>query len=198
MAATYHQLGVVSGLRGDLSGAESWYRKALEIDQSLGNRPGMALIYGQLGLPEAREDSEGALDWTVRCVALFPRIPAPINRPGTAPPRQAYGEVGHGSPARILAALHGRAVARDGEVVGRGAGEGLIALESGAFAIAAALGVVAWLGYQVAQGLRTGYIRTAGFRFSRTERPGEFWSILAVHVFVILLLVVVIALEATS
>jgi hypothetical protein len=57
-----------------------------------------------------------------------------------------------------------------------------------------ALATVAWLGYQAVRGLRTGSIRAAGFRFSRSERPGEFWALFGVHVFVILVLLAVIAI----
>ena len=63
------------------------------------------------------------------------------------------------------------------------------------FAIAVALGVAVWLGLQVVHGLRTGFFHAASFRFSRAERPREFWLILAVQVLVILVLLAVIALE---
>lgn len=84
LATACHQLGAVSQARGDLSGAESWYRKSLEINESLGNRPGMALTYSGLGgIAGARGDAIGALDWTVRGVALFPEFPHPST--GTGP-----------------------------------------------------------------------------------------------------------------
>ncbi|HEX5716908.1 MAG TPA: CHAT domain-containing protein [Thermoanaerobaculia bacterium] len=83
LAAAYHQLGVVSQDRGDLSGAETWYRKSLEITESLENRPGMAMTYAQLALlAKARKSSAEALDWTVRCVALFSDFPHPSTGPG--------------------------------------------------------------------------------------------------------------------
>ena len=66
------------------------------------------------------------------------------------------------------------------------------------FAIAVALLAVAWLGFQVMRGLRTGFSHAAGFRFSRAERPKEFWLILAVQILVILVLLAVIALELGS
>jgi hypothetical protein len=45
----------------------------------------MALTYAQLGLlAERRGDAAGALDWAVRCVALFEAFPHPST--GTGPP----------------------------------------------------------------------------------------------------------------
>jgi tetratricopeptide (TPR) repeat protein len=83
MATTYHELGRVAQNSGDLPTAEVWFRKSLEIKEALGSRPEMALTYGQLGLlAEAREDKAGALDWTVRCVALFAEFPHPATGPG--------------------------------------------------------------------------------------------------------------------
>ncbi|TPW00459.1 MAG: hypothetical protein USCAAHI_00086 [Beijerinckiaceae bacterium] len=37
-------------LRRDLDAAEGWYRKSLEINEALGNRPGLASSYHQLGM----------------------------------------------------------------------------------------------------------------------------------------------------
>ena len=49
----------------------------------MGDRPGMALSYGQLGLlAEWNQDPAAALDWTVRCVALFEQFPHPATGPG--------------------------------------------------------------------------------------------------------------------
>jgi hypothetical protein len=43
----------------------------------------MALSYGQLGLlSEARDDHAAALDWMVRCIALFDEFPHPATGPG--------------------------------------------------------------------------------------------------------------------
>jgi len=73
----------VAQYRGDLAAAEDWFRKSLEIKEALGNRPGMALTYGALGLlAEARKDLLTALDWTVRCVALFSEFPHPATGAG--------------------------------------------------------------------------------------------------------------------
>ncbi len=42
LAATYGLLGRVAQTRGDLGAAEDWYKKSLEINEPLGDRPGMA------------------------------------------------------------------------------------------------------------------------------------------------------------
>ena len=85
LATAYHQLGMVAQDRGALDEAEVWYRKSLAINEQLGDRPGMAPSYGQLGLlHEARDDLPAALDWTVRCVALFADFPHPATGPGPA------------------------------------------------------------------------------------------------------------------
>jgi hypothetical protein len=71
--------------RGDLDSAENWYRKSLEINEALGNRRGLATSYGRLGLlSEQRGDMNTALDWIVRCVALFDEFPHPSAGPGPA------------------------------------------------------------------------------------------------------------------
>ncbi len=55
----------------------------MEIRDSLGDRPGMASSYGQLGLlAERRSDEPAGLDWMIRCVALFlPQFPHPSTGP---------------------------------------------------------------------------------------------------------------------
>ena len=65
-------------------------------------------------------------------------------------------------------------------------------------AVVVALGVAAWLGYQIIQGLRTGEARAAGFRFSRGDRPGELWLVLAVQAVVLLVLLAAVALEVVG
>ena len=78
MASTYHQLGMLARDRGYLDGAENWYRQSLQIKEALGDRPGTAATYAVLGmLSESRGDRETALDWNVRCVALFSEVPHP-------------------------------------------------------------------------------------------------------------------------
>lgn len=59
------------------------YRNSLEISESLGNRPGLAMTYAQLGVLTATQgDNVRALDWTARCVALFPEFPHPATGSG--------------------------------------------------------------------------------------------------------------------
>jgi hypothetical protein len=63
--------------------AEAWYRKSLKISEALGNRPIIALTYCALGpLAETRKDHVAALDWTVRCIALFAEFPHPATGSG--------------------------------------------------------------------------------------------------------------------
>ena len=83
MASNYHQLGTTAQDRGRLDEAEDWYRKSLAINEELGDLPGMALTYAQLGLlAEARQQPRQALEWTVRCVTLFSQFPHPATGPG--------------------------------------------------------------------------------------------------------------------
>ena len=70
--------------RGRLDEAEDWYRKSLAIEEELGNRPGMAITYAQLGLlAEAQAQAPLALAWNIRCVTLFDEFPSPLT--GTGP-----------------------------------------------------------------------------------------------------------------
>ncbi len=69
--------------RPGLDEADDWYRQALTIEENLGERPRMAKTCGQLGLlAEDRHQPGQALDWTVRCVALFEQFPHPATGPG--------------------------------------------------------------------------------------------------------------------
>lgn len=52
LAVTYHELGMVEQGRGDMNAAEDWYRKSLEVAETLGNRRGMAASYHHLGMVE--------------------------------------------------------------------------------------------------------------------------------------------------
>jgi tetratricopeptide (TPR) repeat protein len=49
IATASHQLGIVAQVRGRLEDAQDWYRKSLAIREALGDRPGMASSYHQLG-----------------------------------------------------------------------------------------------------------------------------------------------------
>jgi hypothetical protein len=56
--------------------------KSLEIKERLGNKPDMATTYGQLGLlAETRGEDPVALEWMVRCVALFNEFSHPTTGP---------------------------------------------------------------------------------------------------------------------
>ena len=64
MAGAYHQLGNTAYLRGRLDKADDWYRKALTIDEELGDRPHMASTYHQLGMTaQDRGRLDEAGDW---------------------------------------------------------------------------------------------------------------------------------------
>src|SRR5688572_2700095 len=56
--------------------------RARAIREQLGNVPGLAMTYGQLGLLALqRGASVAALEWTIRCIALFPSFPHPAAGP---------------------------------------------------------------------------------------------------------------------
>jgi hypothetical protein len=83
MAITYHQIGITVQERGQLDDAETWYRRSLAFREELGDGPGMAKTYGQLGLlAEARRQPGQALDWMIRCVTVFDQFPHPLTEPG--------------------------------------------------------------------------------------------------------------------
>ncbi|MFG2346140.1 CHAT domain-containing protein, partial [Streptomyces phaeochromogenes] len=64
LATTYHQLGMVAELRGQLDEAEDWYRQSLTIKEHIGDQPGMATSYHQLGMvAEQRGQLDEAEDW---------------------------------------------------------------------------------------------------------------------------------------
>jgi len=89
LAIVYHQLGMVAQRRGDLDQAEDWYKKSLEIEEALGNRPGMANSYGQLGiLAQRRGDLDQAEDWYKKSLEIEEALG---NRPGMA---NSYGQLG--------------------------------------------------------------------------------------------------------
>ena len=55
---------MVAQHRGHLEDAETWYRKSLDINETLGNRPGMASSYHQLGMvAQHRGHLEDAETW---------------------------------------------------------------------------------------------------------------------------------------
>ncbi|MCR9245172.1 MAG: tetratricopeptide repeat protein, partial [bacterium] len=78
IASSYHQLGMVSELRGDYDAALAWYQKSLQIEEQLGNRAGIALSSGQLGLLFlAQEQPREAVRWAVRSLAILAELGAP-------------------------------------------------------------------------------------------------------------------------
>jgi len=82
MASSYHQLGIVAEDRGDLLQAESWYRKSLEIEEALDNRPGRAMTYHQLGrVAQDRGDLPQAETWYRKSLEIEEALD---NRPGMA------------------------------------------------------------------------------------------------------------------
>lgn len=67
LAVVYHQAGLIARSRGDLSEAELWTRKSLEVEESRGNSLGMADSYHQLGvLAEERGDHASAEAWYLK------------------------------------------------------------------------------------------------------------------------------------
>ena len=116
MAAAHHQLGMLSQNRRRLDDAERSYQKSLTITEDLRDRPGMARSYGQLGLlAEERGQPQQALEWMIRCVALFDQYPHPATGPapqhlqhltrllGPEPLEQVWHDVtGQPIPPKIL------------------------------------------------------------------------------------------------
>jgi tetratricopeptide (TPR) repeat protein len=84
IAAACHNLGDCAQDQGQLDEAEDWYRQSLAIEEDLGNRPGMALTYAQLGLlAEETGQPTLALERNIRCVLMFEEFPHPMS--GTGP-----------------------------------------------------------------------------------------------------------------
>jgi hypothetical protein len=62
--------------KGQRDETERWIRRALPVDEDMGDEAGVAQSYGQLAeLAEARGELTEALDWTIRSVALSRRLP---------------------------------------------------------------------------------------------------------------------------
>ena len=72
MAEAYWNLGVIARIRGDFEQAEELYRKALQINEQLGHREGMAGDYRSLGdIAQIRGDFEQAGQLYRRARALY-------------------------------------------------------------------------------------------------------------------------------
>ncbi|MEO2005561.1 MAG: CHAT domain-containing protein, partial [Candidatus Poribacteria bacterium] len=75
VAVAYHQLGIVAQDRHDYAGAETWFRKALEIEERLGLEAGAATDYHQLGiLAQERQDYAGAETWFRKALDISERL----------------------------------------------------------------------------------------------------------------------------
>jgi tetratricopeptide (TPR) repeat protein len=71
VAGTCHQLGVVALHRGQLDGADGWYRVSLAIEENLGNRPGMATCFHELGrIAQRRGQLNEAEGWYRKSLAI--------------------------------------------------------------------------------------------------------------------------------
>ncbi|HEY6789289.1 MAG TPA: tetratricopeptide repeat protein [Trebonia sp.] len=74
-AAIYHHLGITAQARGQLDEADDWCRKALAIDEALGNRPGKANAYHAFGMAAYhRGRLDEAEDWYRKALALFEEL----------------------------------------------------------------------------------------------------------------------------
>ncbi len=103
LATSYHQLGMVALERGDLAAAEGWYRKALEIFEALGDRPGMGASYHQLGMvAQKRGDLAAAEGWCRKALEIYKALG---DRPHMA---MVYHQLG------IVAQLQGDVAAAEG------------------------------------------------------------------------------------
>ena len=78
MAATYHELGTLAQARGDLTEAETQYRRSLDISERLGNQQGRSATISQLGfLAAERNEFEQAIGLHGRALAIRARIETP-------------------------------------------------------------------------------------------------------------------------
>lgn len=95
-AAFLHQLGIIASKRGAYGDALDYYRKALEINEELGSRAGMAGSYHGLGrIAGERGDYDEALGWYRKSLEITEELG---NRAGMA---SSYHQLG------IVAELRG-------------------------------------------------------------------------------------------
>jgi len=78
VADTYHYLGRVAFEARQFDKAETLLKRSVQIKSGLSDARGLALSYGQLSLLfEAKGNSKGALDYTVKSVNLYLEHPDP-------------------------------------------------------------------------------------------------------------------------
>ncbi len=93
IAVLYHQLGMIAEDRGRLDEADAWYRKALTIDEQLGDQPGMATTYHQLGITAQRRGRfDEADDWYRKSLSIKEEAD---NQPGMADTYHQLGSTAH-------------------------------------------------------------------------------------------------------
>lgn len=82
VAGSYLLLAQAMQDHGRLDEAERCYRSAIAIQETLDDRVALSVAYGQLGrLAGDRGDADGALEYTIRSVALFEQSPDPRTSP---------------------------------------------------------------------------------------------------------------------
>ncbi|MGH7600228.1 MAG: CHAT domain-containing protein [bacterium] len=68
----YNSIGLIDDARGDYDAALQWYQKSVAIDETLGDRAGLATSYNNIGLIyKARGDYDAALQWYQKSVAIL-------------------------------------------------------------------------------------------------------------------------------
>ncbi len=67
----YNQIGLIYNARGDYDAALQWYQKSVAIQETLGDRAGLAASYNNIGMIyNARGDYDAALQWYQKSVAI--------------------------------------------------------------------------------------------------------------------------------
>jgi tetratricopeptide (TPR) repeat protein len=78
MAADYGNLGLLYRTRKDWAQAEEMYKKALSIDEALGNKEGLAADYANLGsVYEARGELDKAEELWKKSLRLYQEMGHP-------------------------------------------------------------------------------------------------------------------------
>jgi tetratricopeptide (TPR) repeat protein len=85
----YNNIGLIYSARGEYDAALQWYQKSVAIQETLGDRAGLATSYNNIGLIyKARGDYEAALQWYQKSVAIKETLG---DRPGLA---ASYNNIG--------------------------------------------------------------------------------------------------------